>query len=183
MEESFWTSEKIFSSCELVKITQKFNQIFSIFKKNFSYDLKALWVNGNDTIVNIQRWLISDSNQIYWDYLWTTHSTMLDLPIIPKWIDSKNSYHCIKLILSSWRSIVFSINPVPDSLSKNILCLDKYFLWLNEYERKEFDRLYLGINKIESDYFHSIWYTESLNWIKKMSKDELLKTLNMEISR
>lgn len=173
-----------FPNCESTSYsTHKINQIIWKYNQLFStlwYLLRdRFWLKNNDEIVNIQRWLANDNNQIFWNYFWATHSIMWELPHVAWWIDLESAHRCIRFMFSSGKSITISTNSYSDETPEWVVSLDKFYLWLEDFEREIFDEILLWINRIESEYFHSKSYRSTIQWIRALSKDEICKALNV----
>jgi hypothetical protein len=165
-----------YSVRKINQIIWSYNQLFRIFW----YLLRdRFWLKNNDVIINIQRGLANDNNQIFWNYFWATHSTMWELSHVSWWIDLESAHRCIRFIFSSGKSITISTNSLPNKPPKWIVSLDNFYLWLEDFEREIFDEILLWINKIESEYFHSMFYQSTIQWIKVLSKDKILAALNV----
>ena len=165
-----------YSTYKVNQIILKYNELFS----TFWYLLRnRFWLENDDVIVNIQRWLANDENQIFWNYFWATHSIMWELPSVSWWINLESAHRCIRFIFSSGKSITISTNSLPSKAPKWIASLDSFYLWLEDFEREIFDNILLWINRIESEYFRSKSYRSAIQWIRTLSKDEIFEALNI----
>ncbi len=175
--ESFPNLENIaYSTRKINQIIWKYNELFN----TFWYLLRdRFWLKKNDVIVNIQRWLANDDNQVFWNYFWATHSIMWELQHISWWIDLESARRCIKFIFSSGKSITVSTNSLTNKTLDWVASLDTFYLWLEDFEREIFDEILLWINKIESEYFHSKSYKLAIQKIRTLSKDEIFTALNV----
>ena len=180
MENLLHYTDNFFINYGFAKLVSEYDHLFDIFKNNFWYELKnKFWLDKHDRIVGIQRGLIDGDKQIFWDYLWVTHNMAWIIPNLLWWIKYESACTCVKFILWSGNSIIITTDPLSDKIPEWVICLDSYYLRLSEYWRKEFDKIFLWINKIESEYFRSNYFQIKLEWIKKMSKNEILKALNV----
>ena len=178
--ESIWLHEKRLRDYKLVKLINRYNYLFKIFKESFWSILKNKFdIKNDDIIMDIERGIVSGDKKMFWDYLWATHGIIQTLPAIPEWVDLKNAYHCVKFKFSSWKSIIIATNVLSTKAPSDILCLDDYYSSFDDSLRREFDRIFFEINKIEAEHFHSQLYKGKLGFIKHMAKDELCKILKL----
>lgn len=171
--------ENLYSSHEFSQILRKYNQLFNVFRVRFWYDIKSdFWISSDDSIVDIKRWIIWNSKNVFWDYLWATHGTVKNLIDLSS---NNQDYRCrcIEFKFWSWKSMLLATNIQPSQCPKWISCLDAYYMKLNKYERSEFDRILLSINQLEYSHFHSEKYEDM---IKKTSKEKLFEILSFKES-
>lgn len=177
MKNVLSNQESLFSSNKTNQIVRKYNQLFSTF---WHLLRNRFWLEKNEVIVNVQRWLANDDNQIFWDYFWVTHSIMWELSHVSWGIDMESAHRCVRFVFSSGKTITISTNSLPDNVPAWITSLDSFYSWLEDFERKIFDEILLWINEIESEYFQTKSYRSTIQWIRTLSKNEISKILNVE---
>ena len=173
--------DNLYSDQEFSQLIHKYNYLYNVFRSKFSDDLiNKFGLDKQDKIIDVQRWLVCGSNQIFWDYLWATHSVVWNK--ISSIKDLKNKWtvcRCIKFIFWDKKSLIISTNSSPSQTPEWILCLDEYYLKLSGFERKYFDNILLWINKFEYEHFNSQSYIEILNQLKEATEDELFQVLKI----
>lgn len=167
-------NEALYTPNQYYRLLVKYNKLFNLLRRKISYELESkYWIENGDTIMDIERWVVTDSCRIFWDYLWATHSSV-------EWLNgalySEQKCRCIKLIFWSWKTLTISTNTYPSNTPAWISCLDELYFRLNEYERKTFDTILMEINKFECEHFNSISYQRAL--LEAKASSDLLTALN-----
>lgn len=176
MEDFPSYENKSYYTCKINQIIWRYNQLFCIFW----YLLRdRFWLKNNDIIVDIQRWFTNNNNQIFWNYFWATHNILWELSQFSWWVNQKFTHRCVRFIFWSGKSITISTNSYSDKMPEWVVSLDKFYLWLENFEREIFDRILSQINRIESEYFHSKSYQSTIQWIRTLSRDKIFKELNI----
>ena len=179
--ESIRETEKLYTTQEFADILKKFNILYIILKNKFSYIFnQKFWLDDNEHIKNVQRWIIQWEESIFWDYLWATHNTMQNILWISKQKNEHTVYRCIRLVFWWWKNLILCTNSTPQKSPNGTICLDEYYMKLNNFERNTFDDLLRYIGKIEYEHFHSDYYWSEINKLKNISKDNLFEILNIK---
>ena len=174
MGKDHLNNSPLYSTEEINEITFLYQKILNILIRELPNFGEKYKINGWFHIINIKRWVIIWSNQISWDYLSATHSTV-EWEFIEN--ESENSVRFVEIILSSWETLKFSTISSPD---KRMINLDDYFNHLSDKSKIKFDEYRMKLTEIESNHFHSKSYTENFNKTIKSSKDDLAKALNIQ---
>ena len=171
----------LYSKGDFSVIIRKYDQLFLVLNHSWCINFsKNFWIKPGDRIVNIQRWVIMNGKTIFWDYLSATHWMVENHEdFMQKW--NEPYLRCIKFSFWSGKSIIVTTNSNLDETPQWMLNLNKLYFDLDDDNRKLFDQLLLWITTFESGHFLS--HKNISGQIKKISKEELMKILNMTEQR
>ena len=159
-----------------LKVLKKYNEIFSFLSATL-WDLLPfkLQKSLHWDIVSVQRWLVNWSNQIFRDYLSSTHHTMEERFANFFW--NERPARCVKLKFWSWETFIFSKDCKKIDWVENF---DKYYFMLNDNHKTQCDALFIQLSNIENSHFKSDEYQSVLSKIKKTSIQDIGSILNIE---
>lgn len=177
-------SELLFSSKDYEYLLWAYNKLFSIFKNTlWTYLKQEFWINNDEEVIGIERWLWNGECQIFWDYLWASHGAIENMSWSKgRLIDKNFAYRCVKLKFKNDKSIILSTNDNPSKLPYGVVSLDKCYMNLNSNNRQIFDKIYFSLNRFESQHFTSSEFQHKFGKIKLSSKDQLCQILNLNES-
>lgn len=174
----------IYTNADLVQVIKKYEELFRFFR----WKLGKNFVNGtfgideNDSLVDIKRWLVGDSNRMFWDYLCATHGTVQD-EIRDGNLTWKfhidNGVECTKLIFSSGKEVIFTRENL-QKYPKWVIPLDRFFYILAKIGGVPgFTRINNELYFIEVKHFKSKEYNEWKQKIMKSTREEIINAFNI----
>jgi len=167
--------EFLYSRQDLSLIKKKYKEQLNIFLNVlWSKFEEKTWITYNDRIIDIKRWLICWSKQIFRDYLAAPHERMKQNFINS---DIWRAIRCVRLSFNSWKSLILS-SELPTS--EWIINLDEYYKYLDDKSKNHFDKISFDLTKIEFDHFSSNNYNKQINSISGKSNDDLVSILNIQ---
>jgi len=178
METPKKLENKLYTSSDLDKVIRKFEELFMILNLKLWYMIKPdLWIDWNDKIIDVKRWLADWNKKVFWDYLSTTHRLMEER--IWNSFNQDEMCRCIRLIFDSGKTVTFSKDTTWKQ-PKWIINLDEYFLSLDSRTQEHFGKAIFQLSQIEKDHFSSEEYKNAINNILHSTDGELALALNLK---
>lgn len=182
------TDDKLYSTAELTKIMNKYEELFRFLKRKLGKDFvnDTFGIDDNDSIVDLKRWLVDGPNRIFWDYLCATHGIMEDEMKNGnlQWqFNINDGIGCTKLIFASGKEVIFTRESLLHKHPKWVISLDNLFYALEKVGgTMEFANLSNEIYKMEVSHFKSKSYNDKKDEIMQSSKERIINIFNIESS-